>query len=183
MQPRVPGTLSMFSRKIHWLTENKIQHFTFKDTHIKNHAYQKYDHADQRVRAPNSTNQLHYVHSEYYFAAEAGQPASLFCRAKAHRAGSLPENVLWGFPETKAHDPWWPTDLQNMTLQPTPTSPCLDEGRFFLVIFRLLHSFAYLHELGKFPTDHRVHLEKTNNSLTCMNMYWTYAHILGKFSY
>ena len=74
MQPRVPGILSMFSRKIHWLTENKIQHFTFKDTHIKNHAYQKYDHADQRVKAPNSTNQLHYVHSEYYFAAEAGQP-------------------------------------------------------------------------------------------------------------
>ncbi len=161
MQSRVPGTLSMFSRKIHWLTENKIQHFTFKDTHIKNHAYQKYDHADQRVKAPNSTNQLDYVHSEYYFAAEAGQPLTgitsipfLPCQGSSCWISSWKRSVRFSRNQSPRslvthgsaeHDP--------------PTDP--NQPRFFFVIFRLLHSFAYLDELVKFPTDHRVHLEKT----------------------
>lgn len=64
MQPMVPGTLSNFWSKFPW--EQHPEHFflsifPFKDTHIKNHAYQKYDRADQRIKAQDySTNQLQY---------------------------------------------------------------------------------------------------------------------------
>lgn len=40
-----------------------------------------------------------------------------------------------------------------------PTNP--DQPVLSFCHFPLLHSFAYLDELGKFPTENRVHLEAT----------------------
>ena len=170
MQPMVPGTLSNFLEQISLARREQHPEHFFSVSSVQRHSHQKSCIPEIRpCRPKDKSTRLHYrstavLHSEYhhYFPTsldEAGQPLAgttsiLFSpwTAKAHHAGSLRENVLWGFPETKAHDPWWPTELS----QPTPTSPCL-----VFCHFPLLHSFAYLDELGKFPAENRVHLEAT----------------------